>query len=121
MITLAQVNRIVSGPKEILEVCLEEMSEMGSSCVTETAYQILNGEGSEETRNIFSNLVKGTEAWSDGRALARVTGKSDFDLESFYGQPQTLYLTVPEEKLNAYAPFLRVMTGLAFKRHHASR
>lgn len=113
LVTLAQVNDIVNADPETFRGIIEEMARVPISKVMETGAQIAKGAGSEETRNILSNLVKGTEIWSLGKPLARISGASDFAFEDLYRQTTTVYLIVPEEKLAIYGPFLRVMTGLA--------
>ena len=79
----------------------------------EVAGQLLRTLDVEETSNILSNILKGTEPWSAGGAAAAVSAWSDFDLKGLYTSPQSLFLIVPEELLSVYAGFLRVMVGLS--------
>jgi type IV secretion system protein VirD4 len=113
LVTLAQVNEVVNADPETFQGMLEHMLRVPNAKVAETAAQILKGKDSEETRNILSNLVKGTEMWSLGKPLALISGRSEFSFEALYRQTATVFLIVPEEKLAIYSPFLRVMTGLA--------
>lgn len=113
LMTLAQVNDVVNSGPATFKGIIADMQGVPIAKVSETAAQIIKGKGSEETRNILSNLVKGTEIWSRGKPLARISERSDFQFEDLYRQTTTVYLVVPEEKLAIYGPFLRVMTGLA--------
>ena len=79
----------------------------------EVAGQLLRTLDVEETSNILSNILKGTEPWSAGGVAAAVSAWSDFDLKGLYTSPQSLFLIVPEELLSVYAGFLRVMVGLS--------
>jgi type IV secretion system protein VirD4 len=113
LVTLAQVNEVVNADPETFRATLDDMLRLPVAKVAETAAQILKGKDSEESRNILSNLVKGTEIWSLGKPLALISGQSEFSFEELYRRTATVFLIVPEEKLAIYGPFLRVMTGLA--------
>ncbi|MGE0697569.1 MAG: type IV secretory system conjugative DNA transfer family protein [Hyphomicrobiaceae bacterium] len=113
LVSLAQVNELVNAGNATFKAVVAEMARSDVPKVAETAAQIAKGGDSEETRNILSNLVKGTEVWSRGKPLARISGQSDFSFEDLYRETVTVYLVVPEEKLAIYGAFLRVMTGLA--------
>ena len=84
--------------------------------VRDVAGQLLRTLDVEETSNILSNILKGTEPWGAGGAAAAVSAWSDFDLKGLYTSPQSLFLIVPEELLSVYAGFLRVMVGLVHER-----
>ena len=71
------------------------------------AGQLLTADGSEESRNVISNITKYTVAWAEGGPLATVCRTSDFDVETFAMRPQSLFIVAPQEKLRFYKPFLQ--------------
>ncbi|KAI93872.1 hypothetical protein T281_14150 [Rhodomicrobium udaipurense JA643] len=111
--TLAELHRMLCAPRAVLEATLQTMQGSPTPKVREVAGHLLRTLDVEETSNILSNILKGTEPWSAGGAAAAVSSWSDFDLKSLYSSPQSLYLIVPEELLSVYAGFLRVMVGLS--------
>ncbi len=113
LVTLAQVNDIANADPAAFKDVIEQMIASPVTKIAETGAQIARGADSEETRNILSNLVKGTEVWSNGKPLSLISGTSDFRFEDLYAKTVTVYLIVPEEKLAIYGAALRVMTGLA--------
>ncbi|MCB1504996.1 MAG: type IV secretory system conjugative DNA transfer family protein [Hyphomicrobiaceae bacterium] len=110
--TLAQVHRLATGDRKMLEGTLDVMTAMPQGRIRESAQQIIRALDTEEAMNILSNLVKGTEAWSLSKPLGVLSGRSSFDPRSFYNHTQTLYLVVPEERLAVYGPALRVIVGM---------
>lgn len=92
----------------------QEMVRLSSiGFVRDTAQDLLSMDGSPEMKSIRSTMEKATRLWSAGTPASYVTSRSDFDLESFNLKSQTLYVCVPEEKLNTYGRFLRVIQGCA--------
>ena len=67
LVTLAQVNEVVNADDATFKAMLETMRKIPVTKVAETSAQIRKAKGSEESRNILSNVVKGTEVWSSGR------------------------------------------------------
>ena len=110
---LAELHRLLCAPRAVLETTLQAMQGSPTPKVREVAGQLLRTLDVEETSNILSNVLKGTEPWSAGGAAAAVSAWSDFDLNGLYTSPQSLFLIVPEELLSVYAGFLRVMVGLS--------
>ncbi|NJO33343.1 MAG: type IV secretory system conjugative DNA transfer family protein, partial [Rhodospirillales bacterium] len=111
--TLAELHRLLCASRAAFEATLKTMQASSSPRVRDVAGQLLRSLDVEETSNILSNILKGTEPWGAGGAAAAVSGWSDFDLQRFYRERQSLYLIVPEELLSVYAGVLRVMVGLA--------
>ncbi len=110
---LAELHRTLCAPRAVFEATLQTMQGSPTPKVREVAGQLLRTLDVEETSNILSNILKGTEPWSAGGAAAAVSAWSDFDLKGLYTSPQSLFLIVPEELLSVYAGFLRVMVGLS--------
>jgi len=111
--TLTEVHRLASSGPAALDDLLTRMAASGVPRVQEIAFQIQMAAGSEESRNILSNIQKNTGLWSPGRPAATVCSTTTVPLSRFYDAPQSLFLIIPEEKLEFYRGFLRVMVGCA--------
>ncbi|MEM8627855.1 MAG: type IV secretory system conjugative DNA transfer family protein [Pseudomonadota bacterium] len=111
--TLTEANRLASLDPAQWEMLLDQMLASDHERVRTFAGQLLMADGSEESRNVLSNITKYTVAWADGGPLATLCRTSDFDVETFATRPQSLFVIVPQEKLRFYKPFLRVVVGAA--------
>ncbi|MEO1695588.1 MAG: type IV secretory system conjugative DNA transfer family protein, partial [Pseudomonadota bacterium] len=111
--TLTEAHRLASLDPAQWALLLDDMLASDHERVRTFAGQLLTADGSEESRNILSNITKYTVAWAEGGPLATVCRTSDFDVESFATRPQSLFIVVPQEKLRFYKPFLRVVVGAA--------
>ena len=71
------------------------------------------------TSNIQALMTGGFRAWNNP-AVRRATDASDFDFATFRAAPQSLYLCVAEDDIEALSPLLRMMFGdlIANLRHH---
>ena len=114
MCTLTRVRELVAQMPCDFEDMLTELVE-GShiAFVRETAMGLLAMENSPEFRSIKSTMDKITELWGAGSPVATVCQQSDFDLMTFMETPQSLFICVPDEKLDVAKRFMRVITGVA--------
>lgn len=111
---LATVDGLLSAPLSELEDTLALMLHSPQLVVRSVAGRLQASLDTEEGLNLLSNLSKGTEIWGAGRVLGRLARRSDFELErDVVGRVATLFLKVPEDMQTVYAPFMRVMVGLA--------
>lgn len=118
--TLAQVRTLAVGGPETLRATLQEIAatspavkaqEIASGFLTTAG----SGQGEDgEFRSILSTMQKSTVVWSRGSPGGIISAESTFSLSDLVTQPGTLYLCVDEDKLEVYAPWLRVMTGCMF-------
>jgi type IV secretion system protein VirD4 len=112
--TIASVHEIVTAPGAKLADILKQMMASGQFVVRSEAGLLANSLASEEGLNLLSNISKGTGIWAEGRVLGCLAQRSDFDLErDVVGRVATLFVSVPEDMKAVYAPFMRVMVGLA--------
>ena len=86
--------------------------------VREVAAEIERGLETGEGLSILSSMAKGTALFSLARRSGVLCAGSDFALADLFGdRPASLFLQVPLGEMALYAPWLRVMVGLA---NHAS-
>lgn len=113
---LATVDALLASPLDELEDTLDAMMQSRQMVVRSAASRLMTALKTEEGLNLLSNLSKGTEIWGEGRVLGRLGRRSDFDLERDLAQRVgTLFIKVPEDMRAVYAPFTRVMVGLALQ------
>ena len=84
---LAELHRTLCAPRAVFEATLQTMQGSPTPKVREVAGQLLRTLDVEETSNILSNILKGTEPWGAGGAAAAVSAWSDFDLKGLYTSP----------------------------------
>lgn len=112
--TLMQVRVLVTQTDCDFADTLQEMTEYSQQpFVRSKAQSILNMGQSPELRSIISTMEKATALFNHGGPASYLVNTSDFDLTTFNSTPQTLYMSVPEEKLGTYGLFLRLMQGCA--------
>lgn len=117
--TLAQVCKLSVGGAETMIDRLTDIAETSPSPLAQTvAMGFLGTMGSAkkpmpEFASVLSDLQKATEPWAEGTPTGTLSSRSTFRLEDLNNPDvvTTLYLCVDEEKLAAYARWLRVMTG----------
>lgn len=111
--TLSQVRAFASLDWPALEEILREALEFPSVSLREEATNLLAMERSDELRSIKSTTDKATALWSIDKPAGVVSSSSSFRFEDLNRTTATVFLMVPEEKLNTYRSFLRVMIGCA--------
>lgn len=110
--TLTELRRLVMlGPEDLRET-LQDMAQHPRETVRETANDLIRMADTDELSGVLSSMEKATELWAGDSPLSGIVSRSDFTLESFSERTATLYVIVPEEKLAAYQPFLRLFSGL---------
>lgn len=111
--TLAQVRALAAQSWESLEATLHEAMTLPSISLREEANNLLAMEKSDELKSIKSTMDKATSQWSADKPAGIVSRTSSFRFEDLNRAVGTVYIMVPEEKLNIYRGFLRVMIGCA--------
>jgi type IV secretion system protein VirD4 len=97
---------------------LDAMEESPLAVVRDTAADMERTMATNEGSGILSSVLKGTEVFSRAHRSGVVCSRSDFALGDLFGvEPVSLFLQVPLGKMAFFAPWLRVMVGLAV---HAS-
>ena len=115
---LGMVHDYLSLPPASLVKLIEAMLRSPLKVVRETGAEFARGCSSSEGLSILSSMVKGTGMFSLGRRSGVLASRSDFAIADLFGaQPASLFLQVPLGEMAVYAPWLRVMVGLA---NHAS-
>ena len=111
--TLAMARDLISAEPEALKRTFERMAATGVSTIAEEARSLLGSMESEEFVSVRKNAAKALNIWSRDRIGGRLSARSDFELMDLHRQTMTVYVIVPEDLLEVYKPFLRVVMGCA--------
>jgi type IV secretion system protein VirD4 len=109
--TLSHVRTLSTLAPQSFSELLQRIGTKGGGAAAELANSFLAMGGSEEYKNILSNVEKATRIWSSGSPAGSIASKSTFQLTDLIDKTTTIYLVVDEEKLSVYAGFLRVIVG----------
>lgn len=120
--TLMEVRRTIMQDTEAFKKTLAQMETLPFETCRDTANDFLRILETGEGSSILSNMEKATKLWSEDRPVANFVRTSNFSLADFKQQPTSLYIMIPREKIAAYAPLMRMLTGLmltALTRDHS--
>ena len=107
--TLAHVRTLLTLAPEPFAELLKEMrdSESAGGLVSRSAARILQ-KAEKERSGVISTAQSHTH-FLDSPRMARVMGRSTFDLSTLKTEAVSLYLILPSDRLEAYARWLRLM------------
>jgi type IV secretion system protein VirD4 len=116
--TLAYVRRLSAGDGGGFADTLQDIADASpslaardiASTIMRSAFKP-DGSMSDEYASILSNVDKATESWSDTAPSGMMALMSTFKLEELLEETTTLYICVPEEFLDHYSRWMRVMVG----------
>lgn len=111
--TLAMARDLIAAEPEVLKRTFERMANTGVSTIAEEARSLLGSMETEEFVSVRKNAAKALNIWSRDRIGGRLSARSDFELMDLHQQIMTVYVIVPEDMLEVYKPFLRVVMGCA--------
>lgn len=111
--TLSLVRELIAAEGETLRGLFEEMAGSRIPSIAEQARITLNGLEHPETQSVLNNTAKGMAFWSKDRVGGWITQASDFRMEDLSREGMSVYLMVPDDKIDIFTPFLRVMMGCA--------
>jgi len=116
--TLAYVRKLSSGEGGAFSELMQDIADASPSLAArDLAATIMrsafkpDGAMSDEFASIFSNVDKATEPWADTAPSGMMALMSTFRLEELLEETTTLYICVPEEFLDHYSRWMRVIVG----------
>lgn len=112
--TMSELRRLTAMPLPDFREVLEVMAESSVSAVANAANIVLgksNDRGLPSLRETLSNELA---LWDDPGVTA-ATASAEVDFRALKEQPATVYITVPFDKTDAYAPFLKVLLSTALE------
>lgn len=116
--TLAYVRKLSAGEGGTFAETMQEIADTSPSLAARDLSRTImrsafkpDGAMSDEFASVFSNVDKATESWADTAPSGMMALMSTFRLEELLEGTTTLYICVPEEFLNHYSRWMRVMVG----------
>lgn len=109
--SLARVRELITLPPEPFDELLQRMLGM-SSCnglIARTAARLLQ-KADRERSGVVSSAQRHTH-WLDSFRVARSVRRSNVDLMALKRRRVSIYLVLPMDRIDAYAPWLRLMIG----------
>lgn len=106
--TLAAVRQITSLPIPKFRSTVERMAKSSLTTVAEAANNVLGKSGDRGLPTLRDTLHSKLALWSD-EAILSVIKRHDFDFEGLKDRPATVYVQVPLDLIQPYAPFLKVL------------
>lgn len=111
--TLATVREMLASGEERQEQMLMQMASCPMPSVAEEARVLLGGLDADDIGAVLRNAAKALAFWSKDRIGGLLTRTSDFDMMDLHREGMTIYVMVPDDNIENYTSFLRVMTGCA--------
>lgn len=111
--TLSMCRELIAGGDERVRLLLNEMAASEVPSVAEEGRLRLAGLEFEETTSVIGNTAKALAFWSKDRIGGRLSRTSDFSMMDLNREGLSIYVMVPDDQIEVYGPFLRVMTGCA--------
>lgn len=111
--TLATVRKFLTYPEGALKEELETMAQFPVAAVAEEATSVQAAIDNESARDVIRTAAEALALFSEGTLGARLTGLSTFSFEDLVTDNVTIYVMVPETRLDVLRPLLRVMFGCA--------
>lgn len=110
---LSMIRELIADESDGFARTLEDMKSKGIGFVADEAKSTLAALDHPETLSVKKNAAKALAIWSHDRIAGQLTVRSDFDMLDLHRTTITVYIIVPEDFLEIYAPFMRVMMGCA--------
>lgn len=111
--TLSMVRELIAADSERLKQLFQTMAASPIASVAEEARAALAGLDIPETKSVIRNTAKAMAFWSKDRIGGHLTSGSDFDFMDMYRGTISIFVMVPDDALDVYRPFMRLMMGCA--------
>jgi type IV secretion system protein VirD4 len=109
---LYTVRYAAAQPLQEFRKTVERMAKSRLPSVAEAANNVLGKSGDRGLPNLRDTLHSKLALWSD-EAIQHNVRQHDFDFETLKDRPATVYLEVPFDLMQPYAPWLRVVLKAA--------
>jgi len=109
---LGTVRQITSAPIDRFLQIVAQMAACPIAAVSEAANNAMGKSKDRGLPNLRDTLHSKLSLWSDP-ALVELTDRDDVDFASLKERPTTVYITVPFNLLEPYAPFVKVLLKAA--------
>lgn len=112
--TLAEVRRLTALPTDEFLALVKHMSSCGIPAVVNETNIILGKNKDRAIPSLRDTLNTEMAVWDDEGVIA-ASSRSDVDFRALKDRPITVYVTVPFDKMEAFAPFLKIVLSSALE------
>ena len=111
---LAEVRNITASPLPAFRAVLEEMAQSRDPAIRNPAQIALSKDQDKAVRTLRDTLA-GHLSFLDEAGIARASAVSDVDFRTLKDRPATVYVSIPFNKMSAYADFLKILLTTALE------
>lgn len=112
--TLAEVAYLVNQPAEDFNLTLKEMANSTNTTVRQVVGIIDNS--AEKMSASIQAMTQANMGFLNSELIQQVVARTDFSIDSITrGDPVSVYLIIPPEKLESHAPLLRIWISCLMK------
>ncbi len=112
--TMADVRELTSLPTETFLAVAAEMGRSEVPAIANAGNVVLGKARDRGVPALRDTLNTELSLWDDP-GIRKATGRADFRFHDLKDTPATVYITVPFDKMQAFAPFLRVLLASALE------
>uniref|UniRef100_UPI00055C5297 type IV secretory system conjugative DNA transfer family protein n=1 Tax=Pleomorphomonas koreensis TaxID=257440 RepID=UPI00055C5297 len=112
--TLAEVRRLTALPTDEFLTLVKHMSTCGIPAVVNETNIILGKNKDRAIPSLRDTLNTEMAVWDDEGVIA-ASSRNDVDFRALKDRPITVYVTVPFDKMEAFAPFLKIVLSSALE------
>jgi type IV secretion system protein VirD4 len=112
--TLAEIRNLTAGPLTRLGGFLEVMASSPDRAIANAAGIVLGKNRDRGLPSLRDTLNTELSLWDDP-GVVRATSRTTVDFRSLKDRPATVYITVPFDKTDAYAAFLKIALTTALE------
>lgn len=112
--TMAKVRELTSLPTDVFLKVAGEMSRSEMPAIANAGNIVLGKSHDRGVPALRDTLNTELSIWDDP-GVQRATRAADFRFHDLKDRPVTVYITVPFDKMQAFAPFLRVLLASALE------
>jgi type IV secretion system protein VirD4 len=112
--TIAKVREVTSLPSDTFLLVAQEMSLSEIPAIANAGNIVLGKSKDRGLPALRDTLNTELSMWDDP-GVQRATRNADFRFHDLKDRPTTVYITVPFDKMKAFAPFLRVLLASALE------
>jgi len=105
---LAEVRRVTATGLDKFLSAVEAMARSTNPAIANAAGVVLGKSKDRSLPSLRDTLNTELSLWDDP-GIARATATAEVDFHALKDRPATVYVTVPFDKIAAYAPFLKVL------------
>lgn len=111
---LPEIRRLTANSMEEFRDVVRRMTESSDPAIRHPAEIVLSKDAEKAIRTLRDTL-SGHLSFLDDPGIARALSQNDVDFQALKERPTTVYISIPFNKMSAFAPFLKVLLTTALE------